>query len=128
MVKEPGLEVQVIVESESVIMVLSDPCHGRASIKELELKGFVEIIASEVELTADKGTGGTTVDKGGEYLGQAVESDIDDKQLHRPGAELQGSLGMVDYGLRVLGGGLFQHCRDLQSTAEFSILPQQPLP
>ncbi|KAG5348892.1 hypothetical protein C0989_007403, partial [Termitomyces sp. Mn162] len=66
-----------------------------ASIKELELKGFVEVIALEVELTADKGTGGTTVDKGGEYLGQAVESDIDDKQLHRPGAELQGSLGML---------------------------------
>ncbi|KAG5333493.1 hypothetical protein C0989_005666, partial [Termitomyces sp. Mn162] len=77
--KEPGLELQVIVKGESVVVVLSDPHRGRAPIEELELKGFVEVVASEVKLTADKGTRGATVNKGGEYLGQAIESDIDDK-------------------------------------------------
>ncbi|KAG5349801.1 hypothetical protein C0989_001824, partial [Termitomyces sp. Mn162] len=77
----------------------------RASIKELELEGFVEVVASEVKLTTDEGTEGATVDKGGEYLGQAIELDIDDKQLHRPRAELQGNLGVVDHGFGVLGEG-----------------------
>ncbi|KAG5349281.1 hypothetical protein C0989_004852 [Termitomyces sp. Mn162] len=74
----PG-NCMVIVKGEGVVMVLGDSCHGRASIKELELKGFVKVIASEVKLTADKGAGGTTVNKGREYLGQAIESDIDDE-------------------------------------------------
>ncbi|KAG5349961.1 hypothetical protein C0989_001018 [Termitomyces sp. Mn162] len=67
--KEPGLKLQVIVEGEGVVMVLSDSGCGRAAIEELELKGFVEIVVLEVELTADKGARGTAVDKGGEYLG-----------------------------------------------------------
>ncbi|KAG5329762.1 hypothetical protein C0989_009299, partial [Termitomyces sp. Mn162] len=74
-----GLKLQVIVKGEGVVMVLSNPCCGRASIEELELKEFVEVVASEVKLTADEGTGGAAIDKGGEYLGQAIESDIDDK-------------------------------------------------
>ncbi|KAG5338407.1 hypothetical protein C0989_007388 [Termitomyces sp. Mn162] len=69
----------VIVKSEGSVMVLSDSYHGRAFIKELELKEFIKVIALEVELTADKGTGGTTVDKDGEYLKQAVELNIDDE-------------------------------------------------
>ncbi|KAG5349247.1 hypothetical protein C0989_005032 [Termitomyces sp. Mn162] len=77
--EEPGLELQIIVEGESVVMVLSDPCSDRASVEELELKRFVKVIALEVELTADEGTGGTAVNEGGEYLGQAIESDIDDE-------------------------------------------------
>ncbi|KAG5353150.1 hypothetical protein C0989_009794 [Termitomyces sp. Mn162] len=77
--KEPGLKLQAIVEGEGVVIVLSDSGYGGAAVKELELKGFVEVIASEVKLTADEGAGGTTVDKGGKYLGQAVKSDIDDK-------------------------------------------------
>ncbi|KAG5334262.1 hypothetical protein C0989_003632 [Termitomyces sp. Mn162] len=89
---------------ESVVMVLSDPCSGRASVEELKLKEFVKIVASEVESTADEGTGGAAVNKGREYLGQAIKLDIDDKQLHGPRAELRGSPGMVNCGLGVLGG------------------------
>ncbi|KAG5349978.1 hypothetical protein C0989_000935 [Termitomyces sp. Mn162] len=103
--EKPGLKLQVIVEGESVVVVLSDLCCGGASIKELELEWFVEVMASEVKLTADEGTGGATVDKSREYLGQAIESDIDDEQLCRPRAKLQRSLGMVNCGLGVLGGG-----------------------
>ncbi|KAG5331579.1 hypothetical protein C0989_007938, partial [Termitomyces sp. Mn162] len=79
--KKPGLKLQVIVKGEGVVVVLSDPCCGGASIEELELEGFVEVMASEVELTADEGTGGTAVNKGKgrKYLGQAVRLDIDDK-------------------------------------------------
>ncbi|KAG5352035.1 hypothetical protein C0989_004130 [Termitomyces sp. Mn162] len=77
--KKPGLKLQVIVKGEGVVMVLSDPCCGRASIKELELKGFIKVIVSEVKLAANEGTRGAAVDKGREYLGQAVESEIDDK-------------------------------------------------
>ncbi|KAG5335731.1 hypothetical protein C0989_000534 [Termitomyces sp. Mn162] len=51
-------------------MVLSDPCSGGASVKELKLEGFVKVVASEVELIADKGTRGATINKGGEYLGR----------------------------------------------------------
>ncbi|KAG5341030.1 hypothetical protein C0989_012025 [Termitomyces sp. Mn162] len=77
--KKLSLKLQIIVKGEGVIVVLSDPCHGGAFIKELELKELVEVIAPEVKLTADKGAGGTAVNKGREYLGQAVELDIDDK-------------------------------------------------
>ncbi|KAG5349749.1 hypothetical protein C0989_002057 [Termitomyces sp. Mn162] len=66
-------------EGEGVVMVLSDPCHGGASVKELELKGFVKVVALEDKLITDKGAGGATVDKGGEYLGRVIESDIDDE-------------------------------------------------
>ncbi|KAG5349627.1 hypothetical protein C0989_002687 [Termitomyces sp. Mn162] len=62
----------VIVEGEGVVMVLSDSCHGRASVKELELEGFVEVIVLEVKLTADEGARGAAVDKGREDLGQAI--------------------------------------------------------
>ncbi|KAG5726599.1 hypothetical protein E4T56_gene5577 [Termitomyces sp. T112] len=82
--KKPGLKAQVIVEGEGVVMVLSDSYHGGASVKELELKEFVKVIALKVKLTADEGAIGTAVDKDGEDLGQAVKSDIDDKQLHGP--------------------------------------------
>ncbi|KAG5338855.1 hypothetical protein C0989_005825 [Termitomyces sp. Mn162] len=64
-----------------------------ASIKELELKGFVKVIALEVELTADEGAGGATINKGGEGLGQAIKLDIDDKQLCGPQVELWRSPG-----------------------------------
>ncbi|KAG5335168.1 hypothetical protein C0989_002043, partial [Termitomyces sp. Mn162] len=86
-------------------MVLSDPCHSGALVKELELEGLVEVVAPEVKLTADEGARGTAVDKGGEDLGQAIESDIDDKQPCRPQAELRGSSGLVNHGLGVLRGG-----------------------
>ncbi|KNZ81904.1 hypothetical protein J132_10183 [Termitomyces sp. J132] len=76
--EEPGLELQIIVEGESVVMVLSDPYSG-TFIKELELEGFVKVIALEVKLTADEGTRGAAVDEGGEYLGRAIKSDIDDE-------------------------------------------------
>ncbi|KAG5351875.1 hypothetical protein C0989_004641 [Termitomyces sp. Mn162] len=82
--KKLGLKLQVIVKGEGVVMVLGDSCHGGATIRELELKKFVEVVASEVKLTADEGAGDTAVNKGGEDLGQAVESDIDDKQLCGP--------------------------------------------
>ncbi|KAG5334567.1 hypothetical protein C0989_003358 [Termitomyces sp. Mn162] len=79
-----GLKLQIIVEGEGVVIVLSDSCHGGASIEELELEGFVEVVVLEIKLTADEGARGAAVDKGGEDLGQAIESDIDDKQLCRP--------------------------------------------
>ncbi|KAG5334561.1 hypothetical protein C0989_003380 [Termitomyces sp. Mn162] len=78
---------------------------GGAAVKELELERFVKVIALEVELTADKGAGGAAVNKSREYLGQAIELNINDKQLCRPRAELQRGLGVVDHGLGVLGGG-----------------------
>ncbi|KAG5726829.1 hypothetical protein E4T56_gene601 [Termitomyces sp. T112] len=77
--EKPGLKPQVIVKGEGVVMILSDSYHGEASIKELELEGFVKVIASEVKLTADEGARDATIDKGGEDLGQAVELNIDDK-------------------------------------------------
>ncbi|KAG5332533.1 hypothetical protein C0989_006992 [Termitomyces sp. Mn162] len=71
--EEPGLKLQAIVEGEGVVIVLSDFGCGGASIEELELKGFVKVIASEVKLTADEGARGTTIDEGREYLGQAID-------------------------------------------------------
>ncbi|KAG5732282.1 hypothetical protein E4T56_gene11364 [Termitomyces sp. T112] len=63
----------------------------RAFIEQLELEGLVEVVASEVKLTADEGARGTAINKGGEDLGQVIKSDIDDKQLCGPQAELQRS-------------------------------------
>ncbi|KAG5348123.1 hypothetical protein C0989_011012, partial [Termitomyces sp. Mn162] len=77
--EEPGLKLQVVVEGEGVVMVLCDPCRGGASVKELELKGSVEVVVLEAELVTDKGARGATVDKGREYLGRVVELDIDDE-------------------------------------------------
>ncbi|KAG5732318.1 hypothetical protein E4T56_gene11393 [Termitomyces sp. T112] len=53
-------------------MVLSDSGCGGAAIEELELEGFVEVVASEVELTANEGAGGATVNEGREYLGSSA--------------------------------------------------------
>ncbi|KAG5349700.1 hypothetical protein C0989_002324 [Termitomyces sp. Mn162] len=86
-------------------MVLSDPYYGGASIKELEFEGLVKVIAPEVELTADKGARGATVDEGREDLGQAIKSDIDDKQMCRPQVELWRSPELLDHSLGVLEEG-----------------------
>ncbi|KAG5351089.1 hypothetical protein C0989_008026 [Termitomyces sp. Mn162] len=64
----PG-NYMVIVKGESVVVVLSDSYHGRAPIEELELKGFVKVVALEVKLTANEDAGGATVNEGGEDLG-----------------------------------------------------------
>ncbi|KAG5349070.1 hypothetical protein C0989_006199, partial [Termitomyces sp. Mn162] len=52
---------------------------GGAPIEELKLKGFVKVIASEVELVADEDTRGAAVYEGREYLERVAKSDIDDK-------------------------------------------------
>ncbi|KAG5734023.1 hypothetical protein E4T56_gene5217 [Termitomyces sp. T112] len=44
-------------------MVLSDSCPGGASVEELELKGFVKVIAPEAKLITDKGARGAAVNK-----------------------------------------------------------------
>ncbi|KAG5347350.1 hypothetical protein C0989_012204, partial [Termitomyces sp. Mn162] len=75
-----------------------------APVEELELKGFVEVIASEIELLADEDTGGAAVYEGGEYLKRATKSDINDERLCRPRAKLRRGPGLVDCGLGVLGG------------------------
>ncbi|KAG5322741.1 hypothetical protein C0989_012505, partial [Termitomyces sp. Mn162] len=90
---------------EGVVVVLRDSCCGGAPVKELELKGFVKVIALEVELIADKDTRGAAVYKGRKYLERAAKSDIDDEQSCRPGAKLQRGPGLVDRGLGALGGG-----------------------
>ncbi|KAG5346132.1 hypothetical protein C0989_000997, partial [Termitomyces sp. Mn162] len=90
---------------EGVVVVLRDSCRGGAPIKELELKGFVEVVALEVKLVADEDTGGAAVYEGGKYLEQAAKSDIDDKRPCRPRAKLRWGPGLVDRGLGALGGG-----------------------
>ncbi|KAG5320512.1 hypothetical protein C0989_000331, partial [Termitomyces sp. Mn162] len=77
--EESGLELQVVVEGEGVVVVLRDSCRGGAPIEELELEGFVEVVASEVELIADEDTGGAAVYEGGKLLERAAKSDIDDE-------------------------------------------------
>ncbi|KAG5348143.1 hypothetical protein C0989_010961, partial [Termitomyces sp. Mn162] len=78
--EELGLKLQVIVKDEGVVVVLSDSCHGGASIKELELEEFVEVVVLEAELITDESARGTAINKGGEYLGRVIELDIDDEQ------------------------------------------------
>ncbi|KAG5348656.1 hypothetical protein C0989_009153 [Termitomyces sp. Mn162] len=77
--EESGLELQVIIEGEGVVVVLRDSCRGGAAVEELELEGFVKVVASVVELVADEDTGGAAVYEGGKYFERAAKSDIDDE-------------------------------------------------
>ncbi|KAG5329080.1 hypothetical protein C0989_010577 [Termitomyces sp. Mn162] len=90
---------------EGVVVVLRDSCRGGAPIEELELEGFVEVVASEVELVADEDTGGAAVYEGGKFLERAAKSDIDDERSRRPRAKLRRGPGLVDCGLGALVGG-----------------------
>ncbi|KAG5351821.1 hypothetical protein C0989_004813 [Termitomyces sp. Mn162] len=93
-------------------MVLSDSGCGGAAIEELELEGFVEVVASEVELTANEGAGGATVNEGREYLGGGVS--VKEFEGNQGGEALEGvgserRQGLID---EVISGATVNSCGD----------------